>query len=189
MVLGKHSGRHAFEDRLKVLGLSLEGDALNEVFAKFKDLADKKKVVNDQDIEALVLGATAKVPETWKLDNWAVNTSSMLGAAGTIRLQGKDGHYEKHVHMGDGPVDAMFKAINEVIGKEPELELYEIGAITGSSTAQGETTVKISWNDRHYNGRGLSTDIIESSIRAYLAAVNAMEWDLRRGQGEEGKTV
>jgi 2-isopropylmalate synthase len=180
MVLGKHSGRHAFSDRLKALGLSISDEALNEVFAKFKDLADKKKVVNDQDIEALVLGATAKPPETWKLDNWAVNSSSMLGATGTIRLQGKDGHFEKHVTMGVGPIDAIFKAINEVVGKEPELELYEIGAVTDTSTAQGETTVRIAWNDKHYNGRGLSTDVIESSIQAYLSAVNALEWDVAR---------
>jgi 2-isopropylmalate synthase len=177
MVLGKHSGRHAFADRLEALGLSVTPDALNEAFAKFKDLADKKKVVSDRDIEALVLGSTAKVPETWTLEAWAVNTSSQLGAVGTIKLRGKDGHFEKHVVMSDGPIDAIFRAINEVVGKEPELELYEIGAITGSSTAQGETTVKIAWNDRHYNGRGLSVDIIESSIHAYLAAINALEFD------------
>jgi 2-isopropylmalate synthase len=84
--------------------------------------------------------------------------------------------------MGDGPVDSIFKAINQIVGKEPELELYEIGAITGGSSSHGETTVKISMNGRRWNGRGVSTDIIESSIRAYLSAINAMEWEQENGK-------
>jgi 2-isopropylmalate synthase len=178
MVLGKHSGRHAFEDRLKDLGLTVDAQTLDMVFAEFKLLADKKKVVSDRDIEALVMGA-ASVPETWKLDHWAVNTGSALGATGTIRLTHKDGLFRKEVSMGDGPIDSIFKAINQIVGKEPELELYELGAITGGSTSQGETMVKIVWDDRRYNGRGVSTDVIESSIKAYLSAINAMEWELR----------
>jgi 2-isopropylmalate synthase len=82
--------------------------------------------------------------------------------------------------MGDGPIDSIFKAINKIIGKEPNLELYEIGAVTGGSSSQGETIVKIAMNDRRWNGRGVSTDVVESSIKAYIAAVNAMEWELTR---------
>jgi 2-isopropylmalate synthase len=183
MVLGKHSGRHAFEERLKDMGLAINAAALEKVFADFKDLADKKKIVSDRDIEALVMDRAVSVPETWKLDHWAVNTGSALGAAGVIRLQHKDGGYEKLVCMGDGPVDSIFKAINQITGKEPELELYEIGAITGGSSSQGETMVKIMMDGRRWNGRGVSTDIIESSIMAYLSAINAMEWDLaQRGE-------
>ncbi|MDR0583010.1 MAG: 2-isopropylmalate synthase [Treponema sp.] len=178
MVLGKHSGRHAFEERLKDLNLSVGGEMLEKIFAEFKDLADKKKVVSDRDIEVLVMDMAVSVPETWKLDHWAVNTGSALGASGVIRLRHKDGKFEKLVSMGDGPIDSIFKAINKIIGREPELELYEIGAITGGSASQGETTVKIAMNGRHWNGRGVSTDVIESSIRAYLSAINAMEWDL-----------
>ncbi|MDR0601137.1 MAG: 2-isopropylmalate synthase [Treponema sp.] len=181
MVLGKHSGRHAFEDRLKDLGLQVDRDTLELVFAQFKDLADKKKVVSDRDIEALVMGASAAVPETWRLDHWAVNTGSALGASGTIRLHHRDGRSEKLVSMGDGPIDSIFKAINRIIGKEPELELYEIGAITGGSASQGETIVKIAWEGRRWNGRGVSTDVVESSIKAYLSAINAMEWELAAG--------
>jgi 2-isopropylmalate synthase len=177
MVLGKHSGRHAFEDRLKILGFTVDAEQLEKVFGEFKLLADKKKVVNDRDIEALVMGFAAAAPETWKLDHWAVNTGSALGASGTIRLQHKDGRFQKQVSLGDGPIDSIFKSINRIIGKEPELELYELGAITGGSSSQGETMIKIAWDDRRYNGRGVSTDIIESSIKAYLAAINAMEWD------------
>ncbi|MDR2434843.1 MAG: 2-isopropylmalate synthase [Treponema sp.] len=178
MVLGKHSGRHAFEERLKALNLPLDGEMLEKVFAEFKDLADKKKVVSDRDIEVLVMDTAVTVPETWKLDHWAVNTGSALGASGVIRLQHKGGSFEKLVSMGDGPIDSIFKAINKIIGREPELELYEIGAITGGSASQGETVVKIALNGRHWNGRGVSTDIIESSIRAYISAINVMEWDL-----------
>ena len=184
MVLGKHSGRHAFEDRLKDLGLSVDASALEKIFADFKDLADKKKVVSDRDIEALVMDRAVSVPETWRLDHWAVNTGSALGAAGVIRLQHKDGRFEKLVCLGDGPIDSIFKAINQIIGKEPELELYEIGAITGGSSSQGESMVKIAMDGRRWNGRGVSTDVIESSIMAYLSAVNAMEWDLAQGREE-----
>jgi 2-isopropylmalate synthase len=190
MVLGKHSGRHAFEERLKELDLQVDGQALEKIFAQFKELADKKKVVSDRDIEVLVMDtATGIAPETWKLDQWAVNTGSALGASGTIRLQNRDGQTKKLVTLGDGPVHAIFQAINHIIGKEPELELYEIGAISGDASAQGETMVKIAWEGRRWNGRGISTDIIESSIKAYLAAINAMEWELSAGRSsvaEEG---
>ena len=178
MVIGKHSGRHAFEERLKQLGFSVDNETLEKIFVEFKLLADKKKAVNDRDIEALARGASAAAPETWMLDHWAVNTGSALGAAGTIRLKHKDGKSKKLVALGDGPVDAIYKAINQIIGKEPCLELYEIGAITGGSSSQGETMVRIGWKGRYYNGYGVSTDVIESSIKAYLFAINAMEWEL-----------
>jgi 2-isopropylmalate synthase len=185
MVLGKHSGRHAFEERLKDLGLAVDSETFEKTFADFKELADKKKTVSDRDIEALVLDNTVSVPETWKLDHWAVNTGSALGASGVIRLQHKDGKFEKLVCMGDGPIDSIFRAINQITGREPELELYEIGAITGGSASQGETMVKIAMDGRRWNGRGVSTDVIESSIKAYLSAINAMEWEL--GQTRSGE--
>jgi len=180
IVLGKHSGRHAFEERLKDLGIALDAETFEKTFAGFKELADKKKTVGDRDIEALVVDNTVSVPETWKLDHWAVNTGSALGASGVIRLQHKDGEYRKLVCMGDGPIDSIFMAINKITNREPELELYEIGAITGGSASQGEAMVKIAMDGRRWNGRGVSTDVIESSIKAYLSAINAMEWELGR---------
>ncbi|MCL2094089.1 MAG: 2-isopropylmalate synthase [Treponema sp.] len=181
LVLGKHSGRHAFEERLremKLLDEVLDQGGLDSLFAKFKDLADRKKQVDDQDIEALVMEGTASAPPTWVLDHWTVNTGSSLGASGTIRLQHKDGESKKVVALGEGPIDSIFKAINQIIDKEPELELYEIDAITGGSASQGKTMVRIAWEGRRWNGRGVSTDVIESSIKAYIAAINAMEWEL-----------
>jgi 2-isopropylmalate synthase len=105
-----------------------------------------------------------------------VNTGS-LGASGTIKLKHKDGEARKEMSVGEGPIDSIFKAINRIIGKELDLKLYEIGATTGGSSSQGETMVRISWGGRYWNGRGVSTDVIESSIKAYIAAINAMEYE------------
>ena len=182
MVLGRHSGKHAFQARLDELGLSVDQKTFRTVFAEFKNLAEKKKFVDDRDIEALVMESASSAPETWKLDHWAVNTGSALGASATVRLVRSDGVSGKEVAMGDGPVDSIFRAINRIIGKEPELESYEIGAITAGSSSQGETIVKIIWEGRRWNGRGVSTDIVESSIKAYVAAINAMEYELCRIQ-------
>ncbi|MDR0718078.1 MAG: 2-isopropylmalate synthase [Treponema sp.] len=180
MVLGKHSGRNALGTRLAEMGFHPDEKTMETVFLKFKELADKKKTVSDRDLEALIMEASPAVPETWKLEHWAVNTGSALGASGTIRLQHKEGKANKTVSLGDGPIDSIFKAINHIIGKEPNLELYEIGAITGGSSSQGEAMVKIRWHDRVFNGMGVSTDIIEASIKAYISAVNAMEWELKK---------
>ncbi|MDR0472207.1 MAG: 2-isopropylmalate synthase [Treponema sp.] len=178
MILGKHSGKHALNERLKELGFTLDEQALNTVFTEFKSLADKKKFVEGRDLEALVMGVSAAVPETWTLEEWEAHTGSVHGAGCSITLRRKNGASRREAAGGDGPVDSIFKAINQIIEKEPELELYEIGAITGGSSSQGETKVKISWEGRRWNGRGVSTDIVESSIKAYIAAVNAMEWEL-----------
>ena len=189
MVLGKHSGRHAFEERLQDLGFTLDAKAVDEYFAQFKVLADKKKVVSDRDIEAMIVGSAAAVPETYKLDRWVVNSGSSLSATSTIRLQHKDGTYREEVAVGDGPIDAAFKAIDRIVGKHLDLETFELGAVTGGEDAQGEATVKISWDGRRWNGRGLSTDIIEAAIKAYVAAINAMEWELSATNGQKGQHV
>jgi len=159
---------------------------VDEFFAQFKVLADKKKVVSDRDIEAMIVGSAAAVPETYKLDRWVVNSGSSLSATSTIRLLHKDGTHHEEVAVGDGPIDAAFKAIDRIIGKQPDLETFELGAVTGGEDAQGEATVKISWDGRRWNGRGLSTDIIEAAIKAYVAAINAMEWELSATNGQKG---
>ncbi|MCL2801805.1 MAG: 2-isopropylmalate synthase [Treponema sp.] len=183
LVLGKHSGRHAFEERLKELNITLDENTFEKVFEGFKNLADKKKTVGSRDIEALVMDNTVSVPETWKLEHWEIKTGSAAGVSGVIRLRRNDAVIEKAVCAGDGPLDSIFKTINLIIGKEPELELYELGAITNSTDSQGETMVKIALNEKNeclgrWNGRGVSTNVIESSIKAYLSAINAMEYEL-----------
>jgi 2-isopropylmalate synthase len=189
IVLGKHSGRHAFEQRLEELGIIAGKDDVDKLFGEFKALADKKKTVSDRDIEALAMDNAVSAPQTWKLDHWAVNTGSALGASGVIRLRHKDGKSKKIVSMGDGPIDSIFKAINQIIGAEPELELYELGAITGGSSSQGETMVKIRLDGRRWNGRGVSTDVIESSIKAYLAAVNTMIFEMEKRKEKKDAVV
>jgi 2-isopropylmalate synthase len=183
MVLGKHSGRHAFEERLRELGITLDEEQLNTVFEQFKLLADKKKTVGDRDIEALAMGASASIPATWSLDHWLINSVAGLSSTATIRLRHADGGLHEKAAVGDGPLDAAFKAVDMITGREVGLELYELGAITGGKSAQGETMVKISKDGRRWNGRGVSTDIVESSVKAYVAAVNALEWELAAWAG------
>lgn len=180
MVLGKHSGKHALEDRLKQLGVTVTIQDLERIFAEFKSLADKKKMVRDRDIEVLARGIAVSAPETWSLAHWAVSSSSALGATGAIQLRYKDGSLHKAVVLAAGPIDAVFSVIDAIIGKEINLETFDIGAVTGGEDALGETNVKIKHGDRIWRGHGISTDIVESAIKAYIAAINAMEWDLSR---------
>ncbi|GMO18091.1 MAG: 2-isopropylmalate synthase [Termitinemataceae bacterium] len=178
MVLGKHSGKHAFAERLKQLGLNVDNTSLDDVFLQFKLLADKKKVVSDRDIEALVMGVHFSVPETWKLDRWVTNAGSSVSSTSAVRLEGRDGGMRETVHFGNGCIDAAFSAINDIIGKDVSMDTFELGSISGSSDAQGEAMVKIAYNGKHWNGRGVSTNIVESAIKAYIAAINAMEAEL-----------
>ena len=189
MVLGKHSGRHAFEERLKELGFETQGLAVDELFGRFKVLADKKKVVSDRDIEALVIGSTKTVPDTWSLDRWVVNSGSSLSSTCTIRLKDKIGESHEEVAVGDGPIDAAFTAIDRIIGKDLDLDSFELGAVTGGEDAQGEATVKVSLDGLQWNGRGLSTDVVEASILAYIAAINSMEWELSAAHGGKTETA
>jgi 2-isopropylmalate synthase len=175
LVLGKHSGKHALGERILDLGFKLEGRALDEVFARFKELADRKKTVSDRDIEALVVGAAGAAPEKWKLDRWVINAGSTVSATSAIRLEAEDGGMRETVHFGNGCIDAAFSAINDLIGKDVALEMFELGAITGDADAQGEAMVKISYGGGRWNGRGVSTNIIESAIMAYISAINSME--------------
>ncbi|MDD3981016.1 MAG: alpha-isopropylmalate synthase regulatory domain-containing protein, partial [Spirochaetales bacterium] len=187
MVLGKHSGRHAFEERLKSMGFSIQELNVDMLFSKFKALADKKKTVSDRDIEALIVGAGSNVPQAFILDRWVVNSGSSLSSTSTIRLKTASGSFQEEVAVGDGPVDAAFKAINRIIGKDLDLEAYELGAVTGGEDAQGEATVKVGYEGGQWNGRGLSTDVLEASILAYIAAINTMEWELSAtGHGPRG---
>jgi 2-isopropylmalate synthase len=173
MVLGKHSGRHAFVDRLTELGYSLNQQDIDEVFARFKILADKKKVVSDGDLDALVAMKLEPANQHYKLDNFVINSGSKITATATISLKVNDEIIEK-VSGGDGPVDAAYKAIDSIIDKTIQLDNYSIRAVTEGEDALGEVIVKLSLNDKKTVGRGVSTDIIEASILAYLNGVNKL---------------
>ncbi len=174
MVLGKHSGRHAFEDFLKELGYNLNKEELDAAFAQFKDLCDKKKEVTEYDIEALVSQETTKVVEHYKLKQFVVNSGNSIQATASIVLVDMDGAEQAQVAIGDGPVDAAYQAIEKIVPIVPELQSYKINAVSHGEDALGEVVVKVSANNRTVTGRGLSTDIIESSILAYINAVNKL---------------
>ncbi|MGL6106796.1 2-isopropylmalate synthase [Romboutsia sp.] len=178
LVLGKHSGRHAFEDKIKSMGYNLKEDALNKAFEQFKVLADKRKEVSDNDIEALVVRGTIVIPETYKLDRFVVNSGNTITTTSSVRLIHKSGEiYEAVMSSYDGPVDASYKAINKIVGGEFALANFSINAVTGGTDAQGEVSVKINKNRKVYNGHGISLDIVDASILAYISAINNMIYD------------
>ena len=174
LVLGKHSGKHAFSDRLNELGYSLTETELKEAFKLFKELADRKKRVYDKDIEALVAKESVQVPKTFTLDSYVINSGNTITATATVAMVKEGTVYEK-VARGSGPIDAAFQAIGKIVGRQLELEDYKIEAVSEGEDALGDARV-VFRNDkgREFLGRGLSTDVIEASIKAYINAVNKM---------------
>ncbi len=178
LVLGKHSGRHAFEDKLKSMGYVLDEQGLTTAFEQFKILADKKKDVTDRDIEALVCSKVVQIPEFYKLERFVINSGNTITTTSSMRLLTKTGHVvEEVVSSYDGPIDASYKAIDKLVGKKFILDDFVINSVTGGTDAQGEVNVKIRNNDRVYNGHGVSMDIVEASILAYISAINNMLCD------------
>jgi 2-isopropylmalate synthase len=174
MVLGKLSGRHAFEDRLKEMGYTLDQEAINKAFEKFKELADKKKVVLDDDIQALVEERVSQIPEMYQLVSFQINSGNKVISTAVIELN-RENSVITEAATGDGPVDAAFNAIERAIGMELKLVDYNLRAVTGGKDALGEVTVKVAKNGgKPFIGRGISTDIIEASVKAYLNAINRM---------------
>lgn len=172
MVLGKHSGKHALREKLESMGYELSDEELESVFTRFKDLADKKKDITSSDIEALVLHRQAAVQGSCQLVSHVVNTGHGVPNISCIKLQRGDEQIED-VAIGTGPLDASFKAINRMLQMDVKLESFSLNAVTDGEDAIGEAVVKVSGPDgRSYTGSGLSTDIIESSIRAYVNGIN-----------------
>jgi len=171
LVLGKHSGRHAFSERLKRLGFRLSKPQTERAFDAFKKLADKKKEVFDGDLTAILEGEIAKIPQIYELDY--VHTSSGTGTipTATVRLKTK-GKILQDASSGDGPVDACYRTIDRITGVKGKLLDYALRAITGGKDAQGEVTLRVQFENEILTGRGTSTDIIEASAKAYLSAIN-----------------
>lgn len=181
MVLGKHSGRHAFNDRVRDLGYNVDLDISNTLFKRFKDLADKKKTVNDKDIEALVRSILVQeIPKTYALERYCINSGNTITPTSSIALTSAEGDRSEKVAIGYGPVDASFNAINKIVGKAIRLDEYTIGAVTEGRDAQGEVSVKITCADAAAKGYGLSTDVIEASILAYINAINNLIYESTR---------
>jgi 2-isopropylmalate synthase len=174
LVLGKHSGKHAFGERVSSLGYELSADELSEAFEKFKVLADKKKSVYDKDIEAIVAKEAVQVPKTFTLEKFRATNGNDIKATADVTLI-KGGKSIKETADGSGPIDAAFKAIDTIIGYDIPLDDFQLDAVTEGEDAQGDATVIIvSESGGRYSGRGLSTDIVEASIRAYINAINKM---------------
>ncbi|HEU4442465.1 MAG TPA: alpha-isopropylmalate synthase regulatory domain-containing protein, partial [Burkholderiales bacterium] len=181
IVLGKLSGRNAFKQRLKEIGIELEGEeAYNKAFQRFKDLADKKADIFDEDLQALVTQEAGKSSEDeWKLVT--MNQASGMGerphAAVVMLHQKKELRAES---QGDGPVDATFKAIETLARSGAELLLYSVNAVTTGTESQGEVTVRLSKGGRIVNGVGADTDIVVASAKAYISALNKLESKIER---------
>ena len=173
MVLGKHSGKHAFSERLKELGYELTDDQIVDAFAKFKELCDKKKTVTDGDIEALV-NNTEIIDGKYKLVSFDVKTMGKVGVCSSICLKHEDEFVEQQ-SLGDGAIDALYAAIDKIV-QPPEhvLDKFNISAVSEGQDTLGEVTLKLNCEGKTYSGRGLSTDIIEAGIMAYLNAINKL---------------
>jgi len=171
IVLGKHSGRHAFSKRLEDLGIKLGKVDLDKAFTRFKRLADMKKEIFDEDLEAIVEDEIAKVEEVYKLEYIQTTTGNQTLPTATIKLK-KGNQIIQDASIGDGPVDATYKAIESITGIPGKLISYSIRAVTGGKDAIGEVVVKVNFNGEMIMGKGASTDVIEASAKAYLNAVN-----------------
>jgi 2-isopropylmalate synthase len=174
LVLGKHSGRHALRERIKELGFDIDEAEFARVFEEFKALADKKKELFDGDIEALVLKAEGQDQGPWTLQT--LNTvSGLQSATATVSLRHQDGRHIERTASGDGPVDAAFKAIEEITGVKPSLQKFELRSLSEGEDAQGEAIVYVNFQDRSYRGSSATTDIVESATRAFLEVINRIE--------------
>jgi 2-isopropylmalate synthase len=172
IVLGKHSGKHAVEKRLEELGYTLSKEELEEVFKKFKELADKKKEITDRDLEALVQNRVKQESEILKLEHLQVVSGVGIIPTATVIIDYK-GEKIQRINIGNGPIDAVYKAISESVPIEHNLIDFSLHSVTSGTDALGESIVKIS--DKYgniYIGRAISTDVIEASARAYLRAIN-----------------
>jgi 2-isopropylmalate synthase len=174
LVLGKHSGRHALRERIKELGFDIDEAEFARVFEEFKALADKKKELFDGDIEALVLKAEGQDQGPWSLESLST-ASGLQNATATVSLRHQDGRCIERSSSGDGPVDAAFKAIEDITGINPLLQKFELRSLSEGEDAQGEAIVYVNFQDRSYRGSSATTDIVESATRAFLEVINRIE--------------
>ncbi|NWF68629.1 MAG: 2-isopropylmalate synthase [Chloroflexi bacterium] len=191
LVLGKHSGRHALKVRLQELGYSIDGDALNQVFARFKELADAKKTVTDADLQALIADEFHGPDEIYSLADIQVTCGTMGMPTATVKVQHVDGETFVHAAVGVGPVDASYRAIDAIIKAPNTLIEYSVHSVTEGISALGEVTVRIESPDgqRTFGGYGADADVIVASVKAYLAAVNRMVAAMGIGRAPEGEAA
>lgn len=185
LVLGKHSGRHAFREKLADMGYDLSEDQINEAFKKFKDLADKKKTISDEDIRALIEEKMAAAPEIYTLESLKVHYDNHAAPRAEVTISHRDRGQLTGTDEGNGSIDAVYNAIDQVTGEEAVLEDYQIKSVTQGKDALGEVLVVLAQQEYAVTGRGVSTDILEASARAYIDALNRLID--RRGSGKTNK--
>ena len=174
LVLGKHSGRHAFKMRLHDLGYELGEEDLNNAFEKFKRLADQKKYIFDEDVETLVSQEVSKVPEVYALLGLSVKSGTDVRPSATVKMTAHE-HTIERTDSGDGPVDAVYRAIAAITGTKSSLLKFDVKGITGGTDALGEVVVTLEESGRPVRGQGADTDIIVASAKAYINAINKLE--------------
>jgi 2-isopropylmalate synthase len=173
IVLGKLSGRHAFKKKIEEFGYHLKEQELERAFLKFKELADKKKIVEDEDLIAIVTEEVKKIPQIYTLEYLHISSGNKTIPTATVKLK-TDKKVIQEAACGDGPVDALCKAINRIVKRNPKLISYSLKAVTGGTEALGEVNVKIQDGKDIFFGKGISTDIVEASAKAYLNAINKL---------------
>ncbi|CRF33972.1 2-isopropylmalate synthase [Brachyspira suanatina] len=174
MVLGKHSGKHAFKDRIESLGYDIDDKSLEDKFIEFKALADKKKIVTDSDIEALLIGNNDSENPTYTLNGFVVNDGNSISSLATVSIMDNQENIVEGIGKGNGPIDAAFGAIDSITSNKAKLVNYSINAITEGEDALGEVIVRLASNDKTVIGRAVSTDIIEASLKAYVNGLNKL---------------
>ena len=184
LVLGKHSGRAALADRAKAMGYSLSGDQLDTVFEQFKVLADKKKEIYDADIAALIEQQIHSISEKWTVDSYKVICGTGQVPEVTLRLRRGDEKHTVSIACGDGPIDAVFLAIEQVTGVSVVCRDFNVHSVTVGKDAQGEVLVQVEHDGNVYRGRAVSTDSVEASAKAFLNAINRI---VAIGNGEPEK--
>ena len=170
-LLKKHSGRHAFIKRLEDLGFNLSDEELEKAFERFKSLAEKKGAINDNDLKAIVQNEVREIKEYFKLNYYHILSGTNIKSTSTVGIE-INGKLFEAVHFGDGPVDASFKAIDQITKIKTKLIDYNIEAVSEGKDAIGAVKIVVSNNGIEVLGRGISTDIIEASIKAYINAMN-----------------
>ena len=186
LVMGKLSGRHAFREELTRLGYTLSDQEINEAFDRFKRLADQKKELFEEDLEAIVSETAIRVPERFSLKGLSVESSLDRPPAATVELE-KDGQRITRTGTGDGPVDAVYRTIADILETKSALRAYIVKAITGGTDAQGEVSVRVEENGEIVTGHGSNTDIIIASAHAYLNALNKLAVLLEKHDRAEQK--
>ena len=191
LVLGKHSGRHALIKRIQDLGYDIEKLDIEKIYNKFKELADKKKEVYDEDIEIIVENQTVSVKEAFSLEYINIVSGNTAIPTATVQLMDAKRNISMDASTGDGPVDASFKAIERISGIQGKLKKYKISAVTAGKDAQGEVIVNVDFENSGYEitGRGYSTDIVEASAKAFINALNRYLMRKNSGKKEVTETI